>query len=72
MEKDTENYTRSRTRQKPSVEQSAKCVNCTEETQHGPAPIPPSIGDKEDTEKKVNERILRNKEEMKEVLWCFR
>jgi len=46
--------------------------NCTEENQHDPAPVPPSIGDKEHTEKKVNKRIRWNKEETKEVVWCFR
>jgi hypothetical protein len=72
MEKDTENYTCSRTRQKPSGEQCVECGNCTEETQHDPAPVPPGIGDKEHTERKVNEQIQWNKEEMKEVVWCFR
>jgi len=46
--------------------------NRTEQTQHGPAPAPPSIEDKEHTEKKVNKWIRCNKEDMKEVLWCFR
>jgi len=57
MGKDTENYMYSRTRQKPSGEQSAECGKQTEETQHGPTPVPPSIRDKEHTEKKVNKRI---------------
>jgi hypothetical protein len=65
METDTENYTRSRTRQKPSIEQSAECGNCTEETEHGPAPVPPRTGDKEQSQKKVNKRIRWSKEEMK-------
>jgi hypothetical protein len=68
MKKDTENYMHSRTREKPSREQSAEWGNHTEETQHGP----PSIRDKEHIEKKVNKWIRWNKDEMKEAAWCFR
>jgi hypothetical protein len=72
MDTDTEYYTRSRTRQKPARQQYAERGNCTEETEHGPVSVPPRIGDKEHTEKEVNKRIRWNKEETKEVVWCFR
>jgi len=44
----------------------------TEETQHGPSQSPPNIGVGKENGKKLNKRIRWSREEMKEVLWCFK
>jgi hypothetical protein len=58
-------------RQQSCNVQSTENGNHTEETQHGPTPIPPNIGLTNDAGNKCNKRIRWSKEEMKEVVWCF-
>jgi hypothetical protein len=58
-------------RQQSCNGQCAENGNHTEETQHGPTPIPPNIGLTNDTGNKYNKRIRWSKEEMKEVVWSF-
>jgi hypothetical protein len=57
--------------QQSSNEQSAVNGNNTEETQHGPTPIPPNIGLTNDTGNKCNKRIRWSEEEMRKPVWCF-
>ena len=45
--------------------------NHTEETQHGPSQCPRNIGVGQENGRKLNKRIRRSQEEMKEVSWCF-
>ena len=40
-------------------------------TQHGPSQSPPNIGVGHENGTKLNKRIRRSQEEMKEVLWCY-
>jgi hypothetical protein len=58
-------------RQQPFNRQSAENGNHTEETQQGPAPIPPNIGITSDTGIKCNKQIGWSKGELKEVVWGF-
>jgi len=58
-------------RQQTSNDQSAENNSHTEETQHGPAPVPTDIRITNDTGNSSNKRIQWSKKEMKEVLWCF-
>jgi hypothetical protein len=57
-------------RQQSSNGQSTENGNHTEETQHGPTPIPPNIRLTNDTGNKCNKWIRWHKEEMKEVVSC--
>jgi hypothetical protein len=57
--------------QEPSDERTTENGNHTKETQQGPAPAPPNIGITTKQVNKYNKRILCNKEEIKEVMWCF-
>jgi hypothetical protein len=59
-------------RQQSSNGQSAENGNHTEETQHGPTPVPPDIGLKNDKGNKCNKRIRWSQEGMRDVVWCFK
>jgi hypothetical protein len=54
-----------------SHEQSAKSGNHTKESQHGTAPVPPSIRITRETGNKCNKWIRWSNEEIKEVIWSF-
>jgi hypothetical protein len=58
-------------RQESSHERTTENGNHTEETQHGPFPVPPSIGATAKQRNTYNKRIRWSREEMLEVRWCF-
>jgi hypothetical protein len=58
-------------RQQSSNERSAADGNRTEEIQHGPAPLRPNVGITNYTGNNSNKLIQWDKQEMKEVVWCF-
>ena len=60
-----------RRKEQGSSDSNEENGNRTEETQHEPSQSPPNIGVGEENGKKLNKRIRWNREELKEVLWCF-
>jgi len=64
------NNNNKRKEQRPS-DSTENNGNHTEETQYGPTQSPPNIVFGQENGKKLNKRIRWNREEMKEVSWCF-
>lgn len=63
-------YKDRRSRAQSSNDQQGENGNHTEETQRGPSPKQPNVGETNNKDK-TNIRTRWNKEEMKEVVWCF-
>jgi len=61
-----------RRKEQKSSDSNKEKGNRIEETQHGPAQSPSNIGVVQENRKKLNKRIRWSREEMKEVLWCFK
>jgi len=58
-----------RRKEQRSSDRTEENGNHTQETQHGPSQIPPNIGVVQENGNKLNKRIRRSREEMKELLW---
>jgi len=61
-----------RRKEQRSSDSTEENGNHTEETQHAPSQSPLNIGVGQENGKTLNKRIRWSREEMKEVLWCFR